>query len=203
VLQLFPRRSVEEHRVKTRWGWLFVSLGLMAMAGYFLYPSVVSLTERENSPPPAPETRATAELPVATPIPSKRAVSPPSPQPVRRARVDKPAPTKTIAAKPAPPIPIRQVAPSVPDGIRNRIYGEIPIDVIIQVGKTGRVERAEAARGGDGVRSYLAKQAVQAVKQWKFQPATVARKPVSVKWIVSFRFRNSWNGTNWMLRPTS
>jgi TonB family protein len=96
------------------------------------------------------------------------------------------------------------VAPSVPDGIRNRIYGEIPIDVTIQVGKNGRVERAETARRGDGVQSFLAQQAVRAVKQWKFQPATVARRPVSVKWIVSFRFRNSWNGTNWrLLRPTS
>lgn len=200
MLQLFPRKPVE---VRTRWGWLLVSLGLLGLAGFFLYPSVVSLTEHENSPAPPTQTSAAADLPLATPIPSKT-VEPAPPQPARRARVDKPASPRIVAGKTAPPIPIHQVAPSVPDGIRNRIYGEIPIDVTIQVGKTGRVERAETARRGDGVQSFLAQRAVQAVKLWKFQPATVARQPVSVKWIVSFRFRNAWNGTDWrLIRPTS
>src|SRR5215467_3351282 len=99
VLQLFPTRSAADYRVKTRWGWLFVSLALMGLAGFFLYPSVVSLTETERAETPAPASKpappATADLPMATPIPAKS--NAPPPPTVRRARVDKPTPVKTVA----------------------------------------------------------------------------------------------------------
>jgi TonB family protein len=120
------------------------------------------------------------------------------------ARVNNRAKVKAMGVKVAAPIPIRQVAPTVAEGIRNRIRGVIPIYVTIQIGKNGKVERAETAANSDAVRSHLAKQAVRAVKRWKFQPVTIGEKPVRTKWIVSFRFRNSPNATNWrVLGPSS
>jgi hypothetical protein len=190
--------EVERRPVQTRWGWLALSLGLMALAGFFLYPSIESL--RESGP--IQVAKLPSKLPMATPLdtaPTRPISVRPPPKMGAHVRVNNPAKEKTTA-----PIPIRQVAPSTPAGIRNRIHGVIPIYVTIQIGKNGKVERAETTDYRDAVRSYLAKQALRAVKQWKFQPVTIRQKPVRTKWIVSFRFRNSQNGTNWrLLRPAS
>jgi TonB family protein len=183
------QQEAEGRRVETRWGWLVVSLSLMALSGFFLYPSVESFTESHPA--------RSAEIADIAPAPE--APSAPAPKALPLARVIHPA-----KVRPAPPIPIRQVAPTVAEGIRNRIHGVIPVNVTIQIGKNGKVEHAEAVASSDAVRSHLAKEAVRAVKHWKFRPVTVGQKPVRTKWIVSFRFRNSQDGTNWrLLRPSS
>jgi TonB family protein len=189
--------EIERRPVQTRWGWLAVSLGLLALACFVLYPSVESLVESEPAPAqPLP-------TPLAAPAPSAPVAPPPRIAPHVRAKV-KTVVAKTVVAKAPAPIPIRQEAPTVPGGIRSRIHGVIPIDVSIQIGKNGKVEHAETAANSDAVRSHLAKQALRAVKHWKFQPMRVGQKPVRTTWIVSFRFRSSQNGTNWrLLRPSS
>ena len=50
MLQLLINRPVERRRVRTRWGWVVLSLGLMGLAGFFLYPSVESLRESQSVP---------------------------------------------------------------------------------------------------------------------------------------------------------
>jgi TonB family protein len=108
-----------------------------------------------------------------------------------------PAPLETIGKTMLPATPIRRVAPSTPEGIRNRIHGVIPVDVTIQIGKNGSVVSARAANasGDDGVRAYLAQRAVEAVRQWKFQPARIDNEAVPGELTVRFRFRSS--GAQW------
>src|SRR5438105_1064441 len=109
VLHLFPAPNRLRH--SRRWGWLLVFLVLIAAAGYFLYPSMESFTAptrkaivevQEPSYPPA--------MPVERPAPVEAPKPKPAPPPHR------PAATSTAKL-------VRQIAPSAPEGIRNRITG--------------------------------------------------------------------------------
>ncbi len=165
-----------------RLGWLFVSLTLLLMAGFFLYPVVESFTEPGEGPqlPPKP----IAETAEASPAES---VKPPIQPPRKRAQAVAQA---TIPAK-----PVRETAPAAPEGIRNRIEGVIPIEVILRIGRDGSVVSAHAPAQYDGVRSYFAEQAVAAARQWRFRPARVGQEAVASLWTVRFRFYRS--GVEW------
>jgi len=107
-------------------------------------------------------------------------------------------PRKTVRRKTQPPMPIRQVAPKTA-GIRNRIYGEIPIEVRLHIGKNGKVVGARLMNPSrDGVQSYLGQRALEAVRRWKFQPVRVGKQAVPAERTVRFRFRRS--GTLWAIR---
>jgi len=88
---------------------------------------------------------------------------------------------------------VRQVAPSAPEGIRNRISGEVRVEVRLHIGKTGSVVGAKLLTfSHDGVQAYLGQRALEAVRQWKFEPG---RAPADRT--VRFRFRRS--GTQWSI----
>ena len=169
-----PRR-----RIKTRWGWLFVSLALMALAVFFLYPAVQSLTESESPVAAAP----------AIPAPQ------PKPAPIRAVELPLAQPIKTVARAMVPPKPIREVAPIAADGIRTRIDDEIPVYVTMRIGTNGSVVGAEAATASDGIQAYLVQRSLEAVRQWKFRPARLGPDPVPSKWTVRFRFDKA--GVDW------
>jgi len=104
-------------------------------------------------------------------------------------------PAETLAKSITAAKPLHAATPSIPDGIRNRITGTIPIDVTVHIGKNGAVTRAEATRKPGSLQSYLAQRAVETVRQWKFHPAKVDEKPAPSDAVVHFRFRRS--GTEW------
>jgi periplasmic protein TonB len=157
--------------------WLLLSLALLAIAGFFLYPVLQNLSES------APQPRASAP---------PRVDSPPAQEPAPIAE-----PVRVPSRTTAPAMPIREVAPSIPEGIRNRIDGEIPIEVVVEVGSTGNVTGARilSATHGDSLRSYLAHRALEAVRQWKFRPARAGAQHVPAQWTVRFRFHSS--GIEW------
>lgn len=183
VLQLFPNPALERRR-KTRWGWLVVSMGLLAGAGYFLYPSVENLTELKSE----------LESAYSTPAPElDKVVRPDTEAPVERPAVK---PVRTVARAMAPAKPIRQVAPVAAVSVRNRIVDEIPVYVTMRIGANGSVVGAQAATAGDGVHAYLAQRALEAARQWKFRPAMLGAEAVPSKWTVRFQFQKSgvlWN----------
>jgi len=155
----------------------------MAAAGFFLYPSLESFTASrrktivEVREPPLPPAMPVERAPEPAPV------KPPKPKPAIR----KPTPV-TLAAK-----PVRQFAPSAPEGIRNRIRGEVRVEVRLHVGKNGRVTGAKLLTfSRDGVQSFLGQRALEAVRQWKFQPGSA-----SADRTVRFRFRRS--GTQWSI----
>ena len=182
MLQSLIDRPVTRRRVRTRWGWLVLSLGLMGLAGYFLYPSVESFTESESAP-------AAVAAPSAAP---DRAAPVPMAEPVVRPHVK---PEKVIAKSMVPPKPIREVAPVAAESIRNRIDDEIPVYVSLRIGSNGSVVGAQAATTGEGVQAYLVQRSLEAARQWKFRPARLGADAVPSKWTVRFLFNKS--GVQW------
>ena len=180
VLQLLINQPVQRRRVRTRWGWLVLSLGLMGLAGYFLYPSVESFTATDLFP---------AAAPAVSPAPEKAAPLPVA-EPVVRPNV------KAERAVMVPPKPIREVAPMAAESIRNRIVDEIPVYVTIRIGPNGSVVGAQAAAAGEGIQAYLVQRALEAARQWKFRPARRGPDAIPGKWTVRFLFDKSgvvWN----------
>jgi hypothetical protein len=170
---------VPRRRIKTRWGWLVVSVALMALAVFFLYPTVQSLTESESPVAAAP----------AIPAPE------PKPAPIRAVELPLAQPIRTVARTMVPPKPIREVAPMAADSIRTRIDDEIPVYVTMRIGANGSVVGAQAATAGDGIQAYLVQRSLEAVRQWKFRPARLGPDPVPSKWTVRFRFDKA--GVDW------
>jgi len=161
-----------------------LSLGLMGMAGYILYPSVQSFTASDLLPTSAP-------TPVATPAAGKA-----DPLPAAEPIVRPPAKAERVVARTmVPPKPIREVAPMAAESIRNRIVEEIPVYVTLRIGPNGTVVGAESATAGDGIEAYLVQRSLEAARQWKFRPARLGAEAVPGKWTVRFLFDKS--GVQW------
>lgn len=182
-----------------RVGWICLSLSLLLAGGYFLYPPLESLTERNQDTRRPVET---VEIPAVLEHASAR-TTPAHAKTAAKAAMWSPAP-KTAAAwtEPkralllTPAAPIRETAPQAPEGIRNRIIGVIPIGVTVEIGRDGRVVRVRAPEQYDGVHAYFAQSAIEAVRQWRFQPAKRGREPVPSECTIRFRFYRSgvaWN----------
>ena len=74
-------------------------------------------------------------------------------------------------------------------GVRSRIAGRIPIDVRVQIDVHGHVVSATpVTRARSDIGKYLAARAVQAAKQWRFEPARDNGKPVPGAQILHFVF---------------
>ncbi len=104
------------------------------------------------------------------PRPALAAAAPTAPAPA--AAPPKPAPPE----EPAPDngakrAAIHEVQPSVPAGIRNRLTHQLEIPVIVRINARGTVTSASTSPTGDGLRRYLAQEAVKAARQWRFAPA--------------------------------
>jgi hypothetical protein len=149
------------------------------MAGYFLYPSVESLTESES-------------VPTAAPAPAPVEAAPPVAEPVAHPQVKA---ARTVPRTMVPAKPIREVAPMAAESIRNRIVDEIPVYVTLRIGANGSVVGAQAATAGEGIEAYLVQRSLEAARQWKFRPARLGTDAVPSKWTVRFLFDRS--GVQW------
>ncbi len=142
--------------------------------------------------PEQPSNPASVEV-IEHPAPPS-AIPPPVKAPPVKAPVVKPV--KFTRAVTTPPLPIRRDLPSIPEGIRNRIYGVVPVDLSVRVGAAGNVTHAEILGKPEGLRRFLALQAVDSVRRWKFRPAKRDGKAVPGETVVRFRFHRSsteWN----------
>ncbi|MDP9055408.1 MAG: energy transducer TonB [Acidobacteriota bacterium] len=107
-----------------------------------------------------------------------------------------PVPVSPLRAAPAPaeirnrqPKPIYRAPPIVAAGIRPRIKGPIPIDVKVQIDAKGRVVTASPiTKIHNGLEEYLATRALQAAREWKFEPARQNGKPVPGTQTIHFLF---------------
>ncbi len=83
------------------------------------------------------------------------------------------------------PVPIRKVDPKYPaEAIRQNIEGEVVLYAIIRA--NGSVDSIQVVRHLD---PQLDRDAVEALAQWKFRPATREGKPVDVEAIVHIPFQ--------------
>ena len=109
----------------------------------------------------------------SSPAPARAAAAPPplvTPKPARSGRSEvtpaKPAPAKIIEPK-----VIHRAPPVVAAGIRPRIQSTVTIDVHVQIDVRGRVvSAAPVTKPHAGLDAYLASTAVQAARQWRFEP---------------------------------
>ena len=117
-----------------------------------------------------------------------------------------PDPPQVAAARPAPaapatvrPVPRIKVPPTVPASIRPRIKQPIPIDIWVHVDEHGRVTDAvPSTKERPGLESYLARRAVAAAKQWRFDPARADGKPWQAvrKFTSSSKSKTGWRAWN-------
>ena len=83
------------------------------------------------------------------------------------------------------PLPARKVDPKYPQSlIADRVEGEIVLYAVIR--RDGSVDGIQLVRGLD---SELDANAIRALSQWKFQPATKAGDAVELEAIVHIPFR--------------
>jgi protein TonB len=84
----------------------------------------------------------------------------------------------------AGPVPIRKADPKYPpDLIKAHVQGEVVLYAIIR--KDGSVDSIQVVRGLD---PQLDQNAIQALSEWKFRPATRAGSPVDVEAVVHIPF---------------
>jgi protein TonB len=118
--------------------------------------------------------------------------------PPTRATNPVPAQTTPPPPKPAPgaqpPVPARKVQPILRPAISAQIPANTDIVVTIraQIDATGRVVNAEALRdhtpqAGFYVQLELA--AIDAMKQWRFEPARSGDTPVPSDYAITFHFQ--------------
>jgi hypothetical protein len=99
-----------------------------------------------------------------------------------------PAPAPVAPLPPAGPRrPVHEVQPRIPAGIRARLRERVEIPVDVKIDGKGRVTAASTPPSADGLRRYLAGEAVKAARQWRFTAARAGTAPIAEK-TISFSF---------------
>ncbi|HOW86463.1 MAG TPA: energy transducer TonB [Candidatus Aminicenantes bacterium] len=79
---------------------------------------------------------------------------------------------------------VKKVDPVYPEGARKQgLEGDVIIEAMVD--EAGKVKEAKVLRGVDG----LNQAALDAVKQWLYEPAVVDGKPKAVRFTVTIRFK--------------
>jgi protein TonB len=87
-----------------------------------------------------------------------------------------------------PPVPVRTVAPKYPDSMRrDGSSGVVTVSCIID--EKGNVQEAKVEKASNAV---FAEPALEALRKWKFKPATKAGNavPIHVKFPIQFSISN-------------
>jgi TonB family protein len=82
-----------------------------------------------------------------------------------------------------------RVLPPVPESARQTIQGKVRVKVAVTVDPQGQVSAAELRSPGPS--RYFARLALEAARQWKFQPVEVNGQPQESRWLIEFRFGRS------------
>jgi TonB family protein len=104
----------------------------------------------------------------------------------------KPEPSKenisrqAVPQQPADQGVSKQVLPQVPRSARETIHGKVRVKVRVAVDPKGDVSSATLVSPGPS--RYFARLALEASRQWKFQPAGVDGRPAPAQWLLEYRF---------------
>jgi len=86
-----------------------------------------------------------------------------------------------------PPAPTREVHPVLTTRVRSALTDNVPIDIKVKVGKTGKVEDVEML-GHAERQPLLAELALSAARRWEFTPARMGQDKVPGEVILHFTF---------------
>jgi TonB family protein len=93
---------------------------------------------------------------------------------------------KSVASDVAGPVPLRKVDPKYPPELRTaHVEGEVILYAIIR--KDGTVDSIQLVHGVD---AHLDANAMEALAQWKFQPAEKHGEPIDLEAVVHIPFRS-------------
>jgi eukaryotic-like serine/threonine-protein kinase len=153
-------------------------------------------TPASSQPAPAPaSSAASASQAVASSKPSysDSASSAKAPAPVPaliHPETVREGATETAARVPVGPSTRGEVThramPQVIQSARNSIHGTVRVGVKANVDREGNVEDAELISHGPS--RYFARTAMEAARQWKFNPPTLGGRGVLSTWILQFEF---------------
>ena len=101
-----------------------------------------------------------------------------------------PSPAKIVIAV-QPPRPTQQVKPIVPQNAIAMLKRTVDVQVRVYVNETGKVVSAEPVGSAAGLYQYLTAAALQAARNWKFQPAQRGPTPVASDIVLHFLFEPS------------
>ncbi|HEX3739476.1 MAG TPA: TonB family protein [Terriglobales bacterium] len=140
-------------------------------------PAVVAPAEQQVPPAEQPTTNSADQKPTAY-APKTDAAVPPA---VTHESSPKP-PVRVVESVPTTPGVVNQVLPQVPLSARETIHGKVRVKVQVQVGPNGDV--SDASFISPGPSRYFARLAMEASRQWKFQPG----QPTPAHWVLEYRF---------------
>ncbi len=153
------------------------------------------------APPPAQNAAPSAPQNATPPAPQSAAPRNPSPQAVAPSTPQAAAPTapKTAIAPqaemPATQGPMtkglvaQRVLPDVSPKASATIHGKVTVSIRASVDTRGEV--SDATFTSEGPSKYFARLALEAARQWRFQPAQSGGQPVPSVWILRFEFTPS------------
>ena len=96
------------------------------------------------------------------------------------------SPVRVVESTPITPGIVKQVLPQVPLSARETIHGKVRVKVQVQVGPNGDV--SDASFVSPGPSRYFARLAMEASRQWKFQPGGVNGQTTPNQWLLEYRF---------------
>ena len=99
------------------------------------------------------------------------------------------APVKVVDSAPTSRGVSKQVLPQVPLSARETIHGKVRVKVRVAVNPNGDVSAANLVAPGPS--RYFARLALEASRQWKFQPAGVDGPAAPALWLLEYRFGRS------------
>ena len=136
-----------------------------------------SRTALPPRPPDAPV--AVREVPKQQPVPDTRT------QPT--APVPPPKPASSFQAA----VPVREVRPAVPAQLRPLVQGDNMVQVLVHISVSGTVTDAKLGALQGPAAGFLSKLALNAARDWHFQPAIQNGQAVASDKILEFLFRPS------------
>ncbi len=95
-------------------------------------------------------------------------------------------PVRVVESVPTTAGVVSQVLPQVPLSARETIHGKVRVKVQVQVDPNGDV--SDASFISPGPSRYFARLAMEASRQWKFQPAGVNGQATPAQWVLEYRF---------------
>jgi TonB family protein len=177
-----------------------VALAAILLAASLLHRDTAATTSVSNKPvaeaaaPPTAPAAVTPAVPAAEPSAAPEPPPPPKSNapaakkaPKPKPFSDDPPPKTERAAKASPPdttgATIKKVMPDIPSQARSTIHGTVRLSVRAKVAASGHVTDAAIESASS---RYLGNLAVEAARQWEFQPSSAA-----TDWILHFEITRS------------
>lgn len=157
-------------------------------------PAPAAETNPSTAPTPPPPAQSTASTTPQAPVaPAPQTAAPAPSQPAAPAASGTASPPVDQAQAPQGATSegsvLQRVMPDVPPQASATIHGKVTVVIRVAVDASGAVSNATFE--SEGPSKYFARLALDAARQWKFQPARSGGQAVPGAWNLRFEFRQS------------